>query len=164
MDTDSLDALYRRHAGQAILYCLALCGDEQLAQDLVAEAFVKACLSLPEDTSSFPYWLLRVCRNLWIDHLRRHRLETSADPLPYLTDGITPENQYIQKEERRALWMAVCALPRQDRELVTLHYFSGLSLKEIAPLMGKSYAAVRQRLTRLRQTLRIKMEEQGYGF
>lgn len=46
---------------------------------------------------------------------------------------------------------------------MTLHYFSALPLTEIAPLLGKSYAATRQRLVRLRQILKQRMEEQGYG-
>lgn len=50
-----------------------------------------------------------------------------------------------------------------DRELVVLHYFSGLSLQEIAPILNVSYAAVRQRMVRLRQILKQRMEEQGYG-
>ena len=72
-------------------------------------------------------------------------------------------NQLLREQERRALWNAIRSLPSLDRELVTLHYFSALPLTEIAPLLGKSYAAIRQRLVRLRQILKQRMEEQGYG-
>ena len=51
-----------------------------------------------------------------------------------------------------------------DREIVTLHYFSDLPLQEVARMVGKSYPAVRQRLSRLRQILKQRMEEQGYDF
>ena len=163
MDQEVLEALYRRHYSAALLYCITLCGDGQLAQDLVADAFVKAYLSLPDDVPSFPYWLLRVCKNLWIDHLRKQKLLTSAEPLERLACPVTPEAAYIRDEERRALWNAIRSLGPLDRELVTLHYFSALPLHEIAPLLGKSYAATRQRLSRLRQILKQRMEEQGYG-
>lgn len=163
MDKETLETLYRRHYGAALAYCTVLCGDEQTAQDLVAEAFVKAFLGLPEEIPTFRYWLLRVCKNLWIDELRRQRHLTSDEPLQYLSDHITPENAFLREERSRCLWAAVASLPPVDRELVTLHYFSGLPLHEIAPLIGKNYAAVRQRMTRLRYTLRQRMEEQGYG-
>lgn len=163
MDADLLEQLYRKYYGPALLYCTALCGDEHLAQDIAADAFVKAYLSLPNDVPSFRYWLLRVCKNLWIDHLRKHSRETSDEQLQYLASPDTPEMQYIRGEERRCLWQAIAELPPLDRELVTLHYFSDVPLQEAARLLGKSYPAVRQRMTRLRQTLKQRMEEQGYG-
>lgn len=158
-----MEQLYLRYYSAAYVYCLSLCGDPQLAQDLTADAFVKAYLSLPDETPSFPYWLFRVCKNLWIDHCRKNKHLTSSEPLEHLTDPATPETLYIKSEQRKALWRALNTLPPLDKELVTLYYFSGLPLNEIAPLMGKSYAAVRQRLTRLRQILKQRMEEQGYG-
>lgn len=129
----------------------------------MADAFVKAYLSLPEEIPSFRYWLLRVCKNLWIDHCRReHRVATGEVP-ETLADPHTPESLYLARERKQILWQAIAALSPLDRELVTLHYFSGLPLNEIAALMGKSHAAVRQRMVRLRAELKQRMEEQGYG-
>mgnify|MGYP003307406562 FL=1 len=163
MDHDVLEELYRRHYSAAMLYCITLCGDEHMAQDFVSDAFVKAYLSLPNDIPSFQYWLLRVCKNLWIDHLRKQKFLTSSEPLEQLGDPVTPETAYIQDQERKALWRAIRSLDPLDQELVTLHYFSALPLTQIAPLLGKSYAATQKRLVRLRQNLKQRMEEQGYG-
>lgn len=164
MDADLLEDLYRKYYGAALLYCTALCGDETLAQDLVSDAFVKAYLSLPNDIPSFRYWLLRVCKNLWFDHLRKRKWETSDEPLQYMADRLTPETRYLQDERNRCLWKAIGELPPLDRELVALHYFSGLSLQETARLIGKSYEATRQRMVRLRKALKMRLEEQGYGY
>ena len=163
MDADLLEELYRKYHRGALLYCTTLCGDPHLAQDIVSEAFVKAYLSLPEDIPSFRYWLLRVCKNLWYDHLRKGKQATVTKLPPALTDGTTPEDAYIRKEMLRCLWRAIGILSPGDRELLTLYYFSGVPLQEAARLLGKSYPAVRQRMTRLRQTLKQEMEEHGYG-
>lgn len=163
MDADLLDQLYRKYYSVAYAYCTALCGDVHLAQDLTADAFIKAYLSLPDDIPSFRYWLLRVCKNLWIDYLRKHSREVSGAPLEYMASSGTPEISFLQSEELRCLWASIAALPPLDRELVTLYYFSDVPLQEAARLLGKSYPAVRQRMTRLRQTLKQLMEEQGYG-
>lgn len=163
MDHDVLEQLYHRYYNAAVLYCMTLCGDEALAQDITADAFVKAYLSLPNDVPSFRYWLLRVCKNLWIDHLRRQTRETTDEPLQYIADHSTPEIICLQNERSRCLWKAIGELPPVDRELLTLYYFSGVPLQEIARITGRSHAAVRQRMTRLRQTLKKKLEEQGYG-
>lgn len=163
MDADTLEQLYRAHYGAAYSYCLTLCGREALAQDIVADAFVKAYLSLPNDIPSFRWWLLRVCRNLWIDYLRREKHLAGSEPLDYLTDGQTPENRYIQQEAYKFLWRCIAELPPRERELLTLHYFSKLPLKEIASLTGISYGATRKRMERLKDKLKLRMEEQGYG-
>ncbi len=163
MDADLLEELYRKYYRATLLYCTTLCGDLHLAQDLTADAFVKAYLSLPEEIPSFRYWLLRVCKNLWLDHLRKQRYLAPEESIQTLSDPATPESAYIQGEELRCLWKAIRELPPMDRELLTLHYFSAVPLQEAARLLGKSYPAVRQRMTRLRQTLKTKMEEQGYG-
>lgn len=163
MDRDILEALYLRYYHAALMYCTSLCGDTYLAQDIVSDAFVKAYLSLPNEVVSFRYWLLRVCKNLWIDHLRKHSRETVEESARCTVDNKTPENRYLQNERNRCLWKAVLELPEQDRELVVLHYYSGLSMQEIARITGKKSAAIRQRMVRLRHTLRLKMEDQGYG-
>lgn len=163
MDSKLLEELYRSHYGAVYAYCLTLCGSDQLAQDLAADAFVKAYLSLPNDIPSFRWWLLRVCRNLWIDHLRKEKHLAGSEPLDFLSDPVTPENRYIQREQYRFLWQCIASLPPPDRELLTLHYFSGLPLKEIAAMTGTSYPALRQRMVRLRNQLKQRMEEQGYG-
>lgn len=163
MESEILEQLYQRYSGAVYLYCLSLCGDGHTAQDLVSEAFVKAYLSLPEEVPSFRYWLFRVCKNLWIDHCRKMQYTIGPEALEFIPDPNTPESIYLQNEQKRALWLALNSLTPKDRELITLHYFSGLPLKEIAPLMGKSHEAVRQRMVRLRQALRQEMEAQGYG-
>lgn len=164
MDAELLERLYRQYYPGALLYCTALCGDEELAKDITADAFIKAYLSLPEDTGSFRFWLLRVCKNLWIDHLRKRSRETSEQPLARMVGDLSPEIRYLRDERSRCLWRAIAALAPADRELVILHYFSGLSLEEISRIAGKSYPAVRQRMVRLRQSLKTKLEEQGYGY
>lgn len=162
MDTGILEELYRKYYDAAMLYCLRLCGDKDLAQDLVADAFVKAYLSLPNKTLSFRYWLLHVCRNLWIDHLRKRKREAPAELLDYIFVEKTPEMTYLKNEQQQFLWKCISELSPLDRELVTLHYFSEISLQEAAAILGKSYDATRQRMVRLREILRLKMEEQGY--
>ncbi len=163
MDTDLLDQLYRKYYASAVLYCTALCGDSHTAQDIASDAFLKAYLSLPNEVPSFRWWLLRVCRNLWIDLLRKRKWEASPEALDFAVSSTTPERTYLRTERSRFLWQCVGTLPRQDQELVVLHYFSGLTLQEAAALLGLTHTAARQRMVRLRQTLKRLMEEQGYG-
>lgn len=163
-ENDILQELYDRYYSAALLYTTAICADAELAKDIVADAFVKAYISLPREIPSFQFWLLRVCKNLWIDHLRKQPYLLSEEHLLNIADHRTPESIYLQNERYRCLWQSIRALAPLDREIVTLHYFSALPLPEVARLVGKTYPAVRQRLARLRRILKQRMEEQGYDF
>lgn len=161
-DKDILELLYSRYYNEARLYCLALCGNLETAEDLVADAFVKAYLSLPNDVPSFRYWLFRVCKNLWIDLLRKQKRQTDSTYETWPADLNTPETEALKEEQRIILRQAIERLEQSDRELLLLHYYFDMPLYEIAKLQNKSYVAIRQRLTRLRQTLKKRLEEQGY--
>ena len=164
MENDVLKTLYERYYSVALLYTTALSSDPELAKDIVADAFVRAYLSLPKEIPSFQFWLFRVCKNLWIDHMRKEPMLLSDEQLHSVADHQTPETIYLNNERYRCLWRGIHGLPPADREIVTLHYFSELPLPDVARLVGKSYSAVRQRLCRLRKILKEYMEEQGYDF
>ena len=116
MERDMLEQLYREHYRAAWLFVLSLCRDPTLAEDLVADAFVKAYLSFPEAHTGFRFWLLRVCRNLWLDHLRRESHREHDPPEPY-TDR-TPEHAVLEQERNEALYRCIETLPLRDRELL----------------------------------------------
>ena len=163
-ENDILQTLYNRYYSAALLYTTAICADSELARDIVADAFVKAYITLPREIPSFQFWLFRVCKNLWIDHLRKAPALLSEEHLLNIPDHRTPESIFLQNERYRCLWRSINTLSPADREIVTLHYFSALPLQEVSRLVGKTYPAVRQRLTRLRRILKQRMEEQGYDF
>ena len=163
MHADALEALYRDHYRAALLYALSLCGDRALAEDLVSDAFEAALLTLDDSHPSVRYWLLRVCRHLWLDELRRRKRRPTGPaegldlPVPEAArEGLLREERYA------ALYRALRKLPDQPRELLTLHYFSGLSLRRAGELTGMTEGAAKTALCRARQRLRTILEEGGY--
>ncbi len=161
MQGDLLEELYRQYYGGALLYVLSLCRDAALAEEIVQDAFVKAYLSLPDDVPSFPFWLMKVCRNLFIDRWRHEKFLTDDAP-PERGGTDTVEKALLQKEDAAALYRGMEKLSPGDRELLALHYFASRPIGEIAMLLGLTPAAVRQRLHRARLRLRHIMEEDGY--
>jgi RNA polymerase sigma-70 factor (ECF subfamily) len=166
MHGDILEQLYVRYYHSAYLYTLSLCGSRELAEDLVADAFVKAYLTLTDENESFRFWLLRVCKNLWIDHIRRQkrRAVQGDEALSDIPDTYTPEQRLLRDERLADLYRSIGALREPDRELLVLHYFSGLSLGEIARMLHASPGSVKTRIFRARFSLKQLMEENGYEF
>ena len=141
MEPRTLEELYRRYAGELYLYAYSLCQNEAQAQDLTAEAFCRALLALDGADAGWRSRLYKVCRP---------ELAAEGDVLEEL----------LQEERRRAVYRAVQALSPVDREIVTLHYYGGLSLKEAGEAMGLTPGAARTLLCRARKKLKSRLEGQ----
>lgn len=139
MEPRSLEELYRRYAGELYLYAYSLCQNRARAQDLTAEAFCRALLSLEGEGVQWRGWLFKVCRNLWLDELRRGKrlAPEPPDPERLPAEGDILE-ELIRQETRRTVYQAVQALSPADREVITLYYYGELSLKEVGAAMGIS--------------------------
>ena len=166
MEQTVLEELYQRYYQSTYLYVLALCKDAALAADLVADAFVKAWLTLSDAEPHFQYWLLRVCRNLWLDYLKhqRYQVPDGEAALSLLTDPNTPELHILQTERNEKLYKGILSLPPSDQELLVLFYFSQVPLKKLAEIFHISPGTARTRLFRARTKLKQLLEADGYEF
>ena len=164
MHQDALEELYRAHYRPALLYVLSLCGDMARAEDVVSQAFEIALMAPDGEVREFRSWLLTVCRNLWLDEVRRerrrHPLPPEELPLAMPEDALA---SVLAEERSAALYRALGRLPPKQRELIALFYFAGLPLTRIAALTGTTHAAAKTALCRARARLRHIMEEDGYG-
>lgn len=165
MRPDILEELYQKHYSQAYAYTLALCKNREDAEDIVADAFVKAFYSFERDSGDFQYWLLVVCRNLWIDRLRRSsRLQALRERITQAAGPEwSPEERSLQKERASVLLQGILSLPPQYREVLSLHYYAGLPTAKIARMTQRSNANVKTILCRGREKLKKELEENGYA-
>lgn len=160
MKSDVIDQLFSQYYNEALLYTISLCRNRTFAEDIVSNAFFKA-LTLSEDSiRDFKPWLLTVCRNEFISICRKNSRFTGeeipedlADDQEEVIEGI------IRKEEYRSLYRAIGLLPDTQKEVLTLFYFSRLSIKSISEITGKSETNVKVLLCRARDKLRSIMEE-----
>lgn len=164
MHSDVLAQLYVRYYQSAYLYTLSLCNNRELAEDFVADAFVKAYLTLSDEHNSYQYWLMRVCKNLWIDYLRRQKrnADIDDDTLSEIPDTYTPEQRFLANERLSVLYRCIRSLREPDREILILHYFSKLPLRDIAQLMQATPGSIKTRIFRARLSLKQLMEDNGY--
>jgi RNA polymerase sigma-70 factor (ECF subfamily) len=128
------------------------------AEDLTQKVFLKMIEQLPSYESRgvpFAAWVFRVARNAWIDE---HRTSHPAEPLDTPTAGSTesdgPEERAVKTSEWEGIRRAVGRLPDDQREVVTLRFFAGLTPREIAAQMHCSEGSVRTTQHRALQALR----------
>lgn len=161
MKSDLVDQLFSQYYNEALLYTVSICRNPTVAEDIVSTAFFRA-LTMADDTiRDFKPWLLTVCRNEYISICRKNSRFTGEEIPEDLADSKEEViESIIRKEEYRSLYRAIELLPETQREVITLFYFSGMPIKSIAEITGKSETNTKVLLCRARDRLRKMMEEE----
>lgn len=158
---DEFEVLYKKYSAELYIYALSLCKDHHLSQDLVSETFFKALLSIEYSLGYIKYWLFRVCKNLYLDHLRKNKclqdIEINTNKL--LVEDNTLD-RIILNEQRRRVYYEVLKLQTSYKEIITLYYYCNFTLQEISQIVGISQGAARTLLFRARKKLKEVLEEE----
>ena len=163
MRTDIIEQYYRQYYRAAVVYSFSLCGKKEQAEDIAAQAFERALLLWDEDKPYFKAWLLTVCRNLWLDGLRRdkHLADRPPEELP-LHAAEQVEDTFFKEDRNRQLYAAMLRLQAGYREILVCHYFCGLPLAACADLLHITENNAKTRICRARARLKTELEESGY--
>ncbi|MDI4648764.1 RNA polymerase sigma factor [Cohnella hashimotonis] len=132
--------------------------DQSRAEDLVQESFMNAYLSahqLKDPTRPFP-WLVRIVINRCLNATRNNRREQPTQFLPEQR-SMSTEDIYMQRSRDKEVYAAIMSLPEKYRTPVILFYFEELSIREIADALKLSEGAIKTRLSRGRDQLKIKL-------
>ena len=137
-----LGALYDRHAAGLYRYAVMILADTESAADAVQQVFTRLVDSRNRPDVEANY-LRRAIRNECFSMLRsRRRRPQAADSHEILEAMSAPDDA---PDERLAIQAALLALPAEQREVVHLKVFEGLTLQEIAELTGESMNTIASR-------------------
>ncbi len=164
----AISELYRQHAPTLLMHLRINMQSAEDAEDLLLDVFVAALerdslygLSAAEQR----LWLWRVARNKLVDYYRKQKrrqhlpLEEVSETLDQDCE-LMPEWTALHNEEHRNLRAAIECLPSLQKEVVLLRFVNGLSVLEIAHILGKRDTAVRMILSRSLNLLREVFEKQ----
>lgn len=146
----AFDALLRRHQVRVYNYILRVVKNEDVANDIFQETFVKAIMTIKQgrytESGKFLAWISRIAHNLIIDYYRQEKSENlqSAD----LSDvdilnrkelcEDTIEDVLIQEQILNDVKYLIQELPPLQREVLNMRYYQNLSFKEIAEITNVS--------------------------
>ncbi|RKX17721.1 MAG: hypothetical protein DRP35_10450 [Candidatus Zixiibacteriota bacterium] len=163
----ALKMLVEKHKKMAYQVALGIVGNRDDAHDISQEAFIRVYRSINSYDESKPFipWFYTIITNLCRTWLRkrtnRENKTVDIDDNSYLmvTDK-TPETNLIQKEIIQNLNIALAKLPFEDKEIISLQHFRGMSYDEIARLLNIPRGTVMSRLYYARKKLaRLLMED-----
>ncbi len=153
MKNHAIEELFSKYYNDALLYSLSLTKNYPLAEEIVSDAFFIALKTADGEVKNFKPWLLKVCRNLFLNQQRKTKRYQELDE-GVIDESETALEKVIRSEEYRSLYHAISLLNPAYKEAITLFYFEGLSIKDIALVTGKSETVVKVTLFRGREALK----------
>ena len=171
-DRNAISQLIERHSRRVRDYIQMMVKDGDVADDIFQETFIKAVRVIDEgrytDNGRFLSWILRIAHNQVIDHFRAQKqnrqlneAEAGYDVLGTLRLAErTVEDETVCEQIAGDVRRMVELLPDEQREVVMMRYYSGLSFKEIAEQTGVSIntalGRMRYALINLRKMIKEK--------
>jgi RNA polymerase sigma-70 factor (ECF subfamily) len=164
----ALEVLYDRYSRVVYSFALRIVGDPQLAEEILQEVFFRVWQQgsgFQSNRGSLITWLLSITHNLAIDEVRkRNRRPQKADSEdPELVLGaMADESTDIEQEVwlsgvRMAIVEALNRVPKEQRDVIELAYFRGLTQREIAETLGQPLGTVKTRMRLGLQKLREQL-------
>ena len=159
-DRDDFRRIYDADYHLIIQVIMHIVYNPEIAEDLTQETFerfyVKNMTFPSEDDAK--YWLLRVAKNLALNHIRHSKRETEiVEKVRHMPSQTIDERDgakaAIEAENRREVKAAIQSLPENLRMVIQLKEYSGLDYKAIAKVLGISETNVKVRVYRARKKL-----------
>lgn len=149
-ENNAFDVLLNRHKNRVFAYILNIVKNQDLADDLFQETFVKAIITINQgrytENGKFPAWITRIAHNLIIDYFRQEKmynqLSCDNEDLDILnrkefSEG-TIEDCLVKDQIMNDVNKLVKSLPQSQREVLEMRYYLNMSFKEIAEATGVS--------------------------
>ena len=175
-DRSSFDSLVRRYDQSVLRLALHMLGNEQDAQDVHQEAFLKAYRHLGNFRfeCSFYTWLYRIVTNLCLDHLRRRKsrredpatvLDSRGDEMDLLSNisdtraMANPARELDRKRMGESINEALAKLTPRERTVFELKHYQGLKLRTIGEMLSTTEETAKNTLFRATRKLRMHLAD-----
>jgi RNA polymerase sigma-70 factor (ECF subfamily) len=170
-DAQAMNELIQAYQKHVFNVAFRLSNNYDDAQDIAQEAFIRVFNSIGNfrGDANFTTWLYRIVTNVFLDERKKQRVRDhgSLDEYMELEDSSVarqiedpspgPEAAVEQRERHEVVGQAVLQLPENQRVMIALYHFQGLSYEEIAAIMQLPIGTVKSRLNRARLALKEKL-------
>ena len=165
-DADAFEVVYDRHIGAAYSLARRICGEGQAAEDSCQDAFLavwRSAARYDARIGSVRSWLLTVVHHRSIDRVRRatrHRsgIAGSDEAAALVASADDTELGALERVDRDEMAGLVASLPEEQRQAITLSFYSGYTNSEVARILGIPIGTVKSRMRRGLERLRRALE------
>ena len=140
-DRQTIERIYEEYYPKILGYVRSKLSSQQEAEDVSSSVMLKVVKGFPSfdpEKASLATWIYTIARNALTDHYRGlHIHEELNEVVACAGDDF---DVILQEERLEELAAALEKLPQRERDIIILHYYSGISLKEMSASKGMSYA------------------------
>lgn len=158
--------IYEEQSKKVYAFLMSLTGNKDEAEELLQETFYQVFLHINqfEGRSSLYTWICQIAKNAWYkEYRRKSRFENSAEvDIRQPVNDKTPEEIAIEKDRYTALHRGIMLLEEPYRDVLILHIFGEIKLKEIAGMYGKSESWAKVTYFRAKSMIVEAMKREGY--
>ena len=158
----NFEGIYHVYFQDVYLYIKSLSGNEQIAEDITSETFLKAMKSIDlfKGNCEIRVWLCQIAKNCYFSYLRKNKKLVNMEEIKEQSEIFDIEQKIASKEESMLIHGIIHKLEEPYKEVFSLRIFGELSFKQIGHLFGKSenWACV----TYHRAKAKIRREMEGY--
>lgn len=163
-DEHAYGKLVRIYQSRLYNFVRSMVRNDELAEDITQESFVKAYFSLKklQNPASFKSWLFRIANNNTLDYLRKKRLpqvDVDEHIRESYVDDSTPEQKVIADSRTRHIQEALLKLKEDQRSILVMCDLQGLSYQEIAEVLDIPFGTVQSRIFYARKKLKEHLDE-----
>jgi RNA polymerase sigma-70 factor (ECF subfamily) len=144
--------IYARYSQRIFAYCLRIVGNQEDAQDIFQETFLKFYKTTENEriVDNISAFMLTIARNLCLNHKRDHKLTIAFEEFRFSTN----DESYEHKELMQLIATALELLDFEYREAFVLRQYHGMSYKEISDIVGDTVSTVKNRVWRAKEKLK----------
>lgn len=152
---EEAEAIFREHSAHIYRVALFLSKSRTLADDITQDTFLQVFRKYNSYDPSKPIrpWIYKIAVNITRNTLRKQKLFHFMKEAPDNEGCLLVEEQVLKNESAEELWKEINHLPLKSREIIIMHYYSGLKLNEISTALDIPLGTCKSRLNTARSTL-----------
>lgn len=164
-DRTSFEQLFVKYRDAVFNLARSVVGDAEQAEDTTQETFVRAYVGLPgfRGRSQFRTWLYRIAVNQALRvksaSARRKHVEQPLEDLSLCSDRPEPGEALELSEIQKSVRRAIAELPAGHSAAVTLRYIEGLSIAEVAEILGSPVGTIKSRLHHALKSMSFRLRD-----
>ncbi|MHB8127231.1 MAG: RNA polymerase sigma factor [Desulfitobacteriaceae bacterium] len=161
---ENAEMIFKEHSTFIYRVALFLTKSKELADDITQETFIQVFRKYHTFDSSKPIqpWMYKITINITRNILRKQKLLKFIHPEISCLDLV--ENIVLKSEEEHELWREINNLGLKSREVVIMHFYSGMKLTEVSDSLRIPLGTCKSRLNAALNTLRKQLPKNEFDF
>jgi RNA polymerase sigma factor (sigma-70 family) len=163
---DQAEIIFKEYSEYIYRVALFLTKSSALADDIAQETFIQVFRKYHTYKQEKPFkpWIYKIALNTTRNVFRKQKVTEQIDEIPEGRSLESVEASVLKAEEEEELWKEINKLSFKSKEVIVLHFYSGMKLNEISNALGIPLGTCKSRLNTALTTLKKKLMQSSFSF